>query len=96
MFHQAPCQNVSSHHNPISIPDGVNRFDAQSPGYIIIRWLQFTLLLITIGAVLFRYAVVGRMERQLDVNTNMVSVAKDKGGSHRFIEHYSTCSRRSA
>lgn len=44
-------------HDPTSMPMG-GTFDAESPAYVAIRWLQFTALLLVIGAVAFRYAVL--------------------------------------
>ena len=52
---QAP--TPMTHHNPVSTPSG-GAFDAESPAYVAIRWLQFTALLLVIGAVAFRYAVL--------------------------------------
>lgn len=46
-----------AHDNPLSTPIG-GTFDAESPAYVAIRWLQFTALLLVIGAVAFRYAVL--------------------------------------
>ena len=52
-----------SHHNAVSMPLG-DGFDAESPAYVAIRWLLFTGLLLVIGAVAFRYAVLGFLARQ--------------------------------
>jgi putative copper export protein/methionine-rich copper-binding protein CopC len=46
-----------THHDPTSMPTG-GAFDAESPAYVAIRWLQFTALLLVIGAVAFRFAVL--------------------------------------
>jgi putative copper export protein/methionine-rich copper-binding protein CopC len=47
----------ASHHDPVTMPSG-GAFDAESPLYIAIRWLQFTALLLVLGAVAFRFAVL--------------------------------------
>ena len=46
-----------THHSPVSTPSS-GAFDAESPAYIAIRWLQFAALLLVIGTVAFRYAVL--------------------------------------
>ncbi len=53
---------LSAHHDPTSLPMG-DGFDAASAGYVIVRWLQFTALLAAIGAVVFSFAVLGRLRR---------------------------------
>lgn len=56
----APGQSAPTmaHDDPISTPLGAG-FDAASPAYVGIRWLQYTALLLVIGAVAFRHAVLG-------------------------------------
>ncbi len=36
-------------------------FDVQSPGYVVVRWILFTAVLIVVGAVAFRFAVLPRV-----------------------------------
>ena len=50
------------HHDPVTMPAG-NGFGAESPLFVIVRWLQFIGLLLVIGAVAFRYLVLGRIRR---------------------------------
>lgn len=50
-------------HNPVSLPAG-GAFDAESPAYVTIRWLQFIALLVVIGAVVFRYVVMRSVRAQ--------------------------------
>lgn len=45
------------------VTDG-SGFDAGSPGYVVIRWLQYTALVLVIGAVAFRVCVVGLLRRR--------------------------------
>ena len=51
------------HHAGTSMPDD-NSFGAESPAYVAIRWLQFSALLIAVGAVVFRFVVLGFMARE--------------------------------
>lgn len=52
-----------SHHHAASMPLG-GGFDAESPVYVAVRWLLFTGILLVIGAVAFRYAVLGFLGRR--------------------------------
>ena len=51
-----------AHENPISQPDGAG-FGVESPGYVAIRWVQYTALVIIIGAIAFAMAVLGLVQR---------------------------------
>lgn len=53
---------TAQHHDPRSMPSGEG-FGAESLGYVIVRWLQFTALLIVIGAVAFSLVVLGLLRR---------------------------------
>ena len=50
------------HHDPTSMPMGEG-FGAESIGYVIVRWLQFTALLLVIGTVAFAFVVLGLLRR---------------------------------
>lgn len=54
---------AAAHHPPTSIPDNPEpgTFDAGSPMFAFIRWLTFLGAFGVVGAVAFRYAVIGRM-----------------------------------
>ncbi len=54
---------VEAHHDAMSMPGG-GAFDAESPGYVVIRWAQFVALLILIGAFAFKYVVLGLLRRR--------------------------------
>ncbi len=56
----ASAMRDSMHHDPASMPEG-NGFGSDSPVYVLIRWLQFIGLLIAIGAVSFRFFVLGAL-----------------------------------
>ena len=51
------------HHDPVSMPTG-SGFDAESPLYIAVRWLQFLGLLVAIGAVTFHTFVLAAIRRR--------------------------------
>ena len=56
------------HHDPVTMPEG-NGFGAESPLYVVIRWVQFAALLLIIGAVVFRYFVLGRLPHDMAIAT---------------------------
>lgn len=53
---------ANMHHDPLSMPEG-NGFGADSPLYVLIRWLQFMGLLLAIGAVSFHAFVLAFIRR---------------------------------
>ena len=53
---------AAQHHDPTSMPAGEG-FGAESLGYVVVRWLQFTALLIVIGTVAFALVVLGLLRR---------------------------------
>jgi copper transport protein len=72
---------IAVHHDPTSMPTG-EFFGAESPGYVAVRALQFTALLVVIGALVFAFVVVGRFQRTLgdpDVVASMRRRAADVG-----------------
>lgn len=52
------------HQDPVSMPES-NGFGADSPLYVALRWLQYAALLLVIGAVSFRFLVLGFLRRDL-------------------------------
>ncbi|MDQ6633650.1 MAG: copper resistance protein CopC, partial [Gemmatimonadota bacterium] len=54
----APGEMSGMHHDPVSMPEG-NGFGAESPFYVAIRWAEFAAVLLIVGAVTFRYLVLG-------------------------------------
>ena len=50
------------HHDPVAMPEG-NGFGAESPLYVVIRWVEFTALLLIVGAVTFRTFVLRALRR---------------------------------
>ncbi len=62
------------HQNPVTMPEG-NGFGADSPLYVVVRWLQFVALLIIIGAVAFRQLVLGFLRRKENPDSPMLADA---------------------
>ena len=52
-----------AHHDPTSMPRGEG-FDAESPLYVGVRWVTFATLLGILGAVAFRFVVLGLLNRR--------------------------------
>ena len=48
------------HHDPVTMPQG-DGFGAESPAYVIVRWLGFVALLLVVGAAAFRVFVLRRL-----------------------------------
>lgn len=63
------------HQNPVSLPQGAG-FGAESPLYVLIRWLQFMGLLLVIGACAFRFFVLGFMRREAHPDTELLADAE--------------------
>ena len=72
----APGQEAppATHHAGASFPPE-NAFDAESPLYVAIRWLQFTATLIVVGTVAFRIVVLGFMSRARVPRTTFIEAA---------------------
>lgn len=52
----------AGHHDPRSMPAG-GEFGADSLGFVAIRWLNFSALLVVLGVLAFRFVVLGRLQR---------------------------------
>lgn len=61
----APVAEVQ--HDPVTFPAGARGFGAESSGYVVLRWLQFTATLIVLGALSFATVIVGLAERAMPV-----------------------------
>lgn len=70
--HGEPAGNVTApgasppppaHHDPTSMPESEG-FDAESPLYVVIRWITFGALLVVIGAVAFRNVVLAILRQR--------------------------------
>lgn len=51
-----------AHHDPASMPEG-NGFGSESPLYVLLRWVQYGAILLLIGALSFKYLVLGFLRR---------------------------------
>ena len=51
------------HHDPVTMPTGPG-FDAQSPGYVVIRWATFTSVLALLGALAFQLVVMPLVQKR--------------------------------
>lgn len=59
------------HHDVVTMPES-GAFGADSPVYVIIRWLEFAALLVTIGAVAFKQLVLGFLARKENPDSPMI------------------------
>ncbi|GAC1654444.1 MAG: hypothetical protein NVS4B3_18440 [Gemmatimonadaceae bacterium] len=66
---------MTRHHDPASMPQG-NGFGVESPGYVIVRWVQFMALLLTIGTITFRQFVLAFLRRKHDTDSSMLNAAE--------------------
>lgn len=72
---RAIADTQTAHHDTVSMPTSVDRFDAQSAGYVVVRFALFTALLVVIGAAAFRWTVLGSMARQADADRAFIDNA---------------------
>ena len=71
--------SATQHHDPTSMPASEG-FDAESPGYVIVRWLGFTALLIAIGTVAFVFVVLGLL-RRTEPDTDTVPLMRTRAAA---------------
>lgn len=62
------------HHDPAVFP-AAGRFDAESPLYVAIRWLQFASILVLTGAVAFYVFVLGLLRRAHPAGSPLITDA---------------------
>jgi putative copper export protein/methionine-rich copper-binding protein CopC len=60
---RARIDSEPAHHDTLALPTSADRFDAQSTGYVIVRFVLYAALLVVIGVVAFRFMVLGLMGR---------------------------------
>lgn len=68
---------MEMHHDSTAMPSG-GSFDAESPGYAVIRWLQFAALVVLLGAFAFHYLVLGFLRRKQHPDSPMLAVARKR------------------
>lgn len=62
------------HHDPETFPDA-GGFNAESPLYVVIRWLQFAAMLVLIGAIAFYHFVLGFLKKKQRPDSPMLRPA---------------------
>ncbi len=72
--------NASMHHDVVSMPEG-NGFGADSPLYVLIRWIQFCAMLLVVGAVAFRFFVLGFMRREAHPHETVLADAERRAAT---------------
>lgn len=63
---------AATHHDPTSFPTRSGGFDAESPLFVAVRWLTYVALLGLVGAVAFRFVVLGLAARRADASADAV------------------------
>ena len=76
----APTVAPTVHRDSVSMP-ARTAFDAESPLYVVVRWLQFTGLLIVIGAPAFAVLVLGMVERRQGAVSPILSSARTRAAA---------------
>lgn len=71
------------HHDPQAFPDA-GGFDAESPLYVLIRWLQFASILILTGAVAFHLFVLGFLKKKQRPDSPMLRPASQRAANIGF------------
>lgn len=71
----AGTDSMTMHQDPASMPEG-SGFGAESPAYVVVRWVQFAALLLAIGAISFRQFVLGFLRLKEDPDSPMLDVAE--------------------
>jgi copper transport protein len=74
---------LNAHHDPAMFPDA-GRFDAGSPLYVMIRWLQFTAILVLTGAVAFQVIVLGLFRKNWRQDSPMLGPASRRAANVGF------------
>ncbi|GAC1652077.1 MAG: hypothetical protein NVS4B3_13780 [Gemmatimonadaceae bacterium] len=75
---------MAMHHDPASMPEG-NGFGAESAGYVIVRWVQFMALLLTIGAIAFRQFVLAFLRRKEGRDSPMIEDAEHRAARVGYL-----------
>ena len=73
----------TTHHDVTAMPGtpGSAQFDAESLGYVAIRWAQFMALLTVIGAIAFQFVVLGGLRRKQQSPSSMLVDARDRAAA---------------
>jgi copper transport protein len=79
-----PAARVDSqmtHHDTLAMPTSPDRFDAQSGGFVFVRFMLYAALLVVIGAVAFRFVVLGLVHRDPGVDRAFADVAANRAAT---------------
>ena len=68
---------MQMHHDATSFPERAE-FGPESPAYVVIRWIQYLALLLSIGAVAFRWFVLQRGQPEGQAGNNAVFAEADR------------------
>ncbi|MEO7822388.1 MAG: copper resistance protein CopC [Gemmatimonadaceae bacterium] len=71
------------HHDPETFPDA-GGFNAESPLYVLIRWLQFAAILILTGAIAFHLFVLGFLRKKQRPDSPMLRPASQQAANIGF------------
>lgn len=77
----APPVSRVSHHDSVGMPLSADRFDAESPGYVAIRFVLYASLLVVIGAAAFRLVVLALVGRQPQPDPVFIEEASRRGAA---------------
>ncbi|MEO5568417.1 MAG: copper resistance protein CopC [Gemmatimonadaceae bacterium] len=58
-----PADTMAAHHDTLDMPRSATRFDAESGGFIAVRFFLYAAMLVVIGAVAFKVLVLGLFRR---------------------------------
>ena len=75
LTHDTAVGAMVMHHDAASMPEG-DGFGVSSPAFVLIRWIQFVAMLLTIGAVVFRQLVLGVLRRADEQESPMLDGAE--------------------
>ncbi|MEO7714542.1 MAG: copper resistance CopC family protein, partial [Gemmatimonadaceae bacterium] len=79
-----PHDMSTMHHDPVTMPQG-DGFGAESPAYVIVRWIGFVALLVVVGAATFRAFVLRRLrtdgDRELRGEEGAMTIAAEHGAA---------------
>ncbi|MDQ3673077.1 MAG: copper resistance protein CopC/CopD [Gemmatimonadota bacterium] len=75
--------SLHAHHDPATFPDA-GRFAAGSPLYVMIRWLQFTAILVLTGAVAFKVVVLALFRKNRQPDSPMLGPASRRAANVGF------------
>lgn len=77
--------STPSAHQTVDTANAETSFNAQSPVYVVVRWFQFTALLILLGVIAFYYGVLGFVHHRKDApqnsNSGMLPLARNRAAT---------------